>query len=315
MKVESKCENQLPNVAVSNNSSHSDQHHITQSNGDIESQNTPSLQIHVNPEQISNNVQNGLSPEVLNIDLQSQPELDKINKLKGRVFIGWIKVQSVEIRERNPLPKIRNTNKNQSTISKINIVVKNIIDEQKPDLTSLNHLIYASAVISTKLCNVKIKVPKSYVPKKLAWQERIQKQINTLRSDLETLKNVRNNNNVKISKSRKLKPKYKIKRPEEIQNVLEKIKQAIQAKAARLRRYQKRSRFYKDNNLFKNNPKQFYRNNSKSQIKINKAPSEEEIRSFWEKIWSKLITLKLRGFKLSKEYEALNEQKMERNYP
>ena len=201
-------------------------------------------------------------------------------------MIEWIKVQNVEISERNPLPKIRNTSKNQFTISKINIVVKNIIDEQEPDLTSLNHLIYASAVISTELCNVKIKAPKRNVPKKLAWQERSQKQIKTLRSDLETLKNVQNNNNVKISKSRKLKAKYKIKCPEEIQDVLEKIKQTIQAKAARLRQYQNRSRFYKDNNLFKNIPKQFYRNNGKSQIKINKAPSEEEIRSFWEKIWS-----------------------------
>ena len=60
----------------------------------------------------------------------------------------------------------------------------------------------------------------------------------------------------------------------------------IQAKAARLRRYQKRSRFYEDNNLFKNNPKQFCRNNGKSKIKMNKGPSEEEIRSFWVKILS-----------------------------
>ena len=64
-------------------------------------------------------------------------------------MIEWIKVQNVEISERNSLPKIRNTSKNQSTISKINIVEKNIIDEQEPDLPSLNHLIYASAVIST----------------------------------------------------------------------------------------------------------------------------------------------------------------------
>ena len=49
------------------------------------------------------------------------------------------------------------------------------------------------------------------------------------------LKNVRNNNNVKISKSRKLRTKYKIKRPEEIQTVVGKIKQTIQAKAASLR--------------------------------------------------------------------------------
>ena len=76
LKVQSKCENQIPNVESNNNSSHSNQHHIIQSNGDVESQNTPSFQTHVYPEQISNNVQNGLSPEVLNIDPQSQPELE-----------------------------------------------------------------------------------------------------------------------------------------------------------------------------------------------------------------------------------------------
>ena len=68
LKVQSKCENQSPNVGANNNSSHSDQRHISEPNGDVESQNTPSLQTHVDPEQISNNVQNGLSPEVLNID-------------------------------------------------------------------------------------------------------------------------------------------------------------------------------------------------------------------------------------------------------
>ena len=99
------------------------------------------------------------------------------------------------------------------------------------------------------------------------------KEINTLRSDLETIKNVQIDKNVKIFKSRKLKTTYEIKRPEKIQTILEKIKQIIQAKAARLRRYQKRSRFYKDNNLFKNNSKQFYRYIGKSQIEISKAPS------------------------------------------
>ena len=149
LKVQLKRKNHLPNVEANNNSSHSDQYHIIQPNGNIESQNIPPFQTYVNPEQTSNNLQNGVcgSPRVLNIDPQSQPELDEINKLKERFLVEWIKAQNIEISERNSLPKIRNTNKNQSTISKINIVVKNIIHEQEPDLTSLNHLIYASAVI------------------------------------------------------------------------------------------------------------------------------------------------------------------------
>ena len=72
LKVQSKCKKQLPNVEANDNSSHSNQHHIKQPNCDVELRNTPSLQSRVNPEQISNNVQNGLSPEILNIDPQSQ---------------------------------------------------------------------------------------------------------------------------------------------------------------------------------------------------------------------------------------------------
>ena len=126
-------------------------------------------------------------------------------------MIEWIKVKNVKINECNPLPKIRNTNKNQSTISDINIVVKILLMYiQESDLTSLNHLIYASAVTSTELCNVKIKAPKRNVPKNLVWQKHIQKQINILHSDLETLNNVQNNNNVKISISRELRAHYKI---------------------------------------------------------------------------------------------------------
>ena len=162
LKVESKCENRLPNVEANNNF-HSDQHHTIQPNGDTESQNTPPLQTHVNLEQISND-QNALSPEVLNIDPQFQPELDEINELKEKVLVECIKVQNIEITESNFLPKIRKTNKNQSTISKINIVLKNIIYELKPDLTSLN-LIHAFVLISTELCNVKVKAPKRNVPK------------------------------------------------------------------------------------------------------------------------------------------------------
>ena len=63
------------------------------------------------------------------------------------------------------LKRIRNTNNNQSTFSKINLVVKSIIREWEPDLISLNHLFYTSAVISIELCGVKIKTTERNVPK------------------------------------------------------------------------------------------------------------------------------------------------------
>ena len=82
LKVQSKCENRLQNIETNNNSTHFEQHLIIQPNGDIKSQITPPLQTHVNPEQINNNVQNSLTSEELDIDPQSQPELDERNELK-----------------------------------------------------------------------------------------------------------------------------------------------------------------------------------------------------------------------------------------
>ena len=43
LKVLLKCENWLPYVEANSNSFHSDQHHIIQRNGNIESPNTPSF--------------------------------------------------------------------------------------------------------------------------------------------------------------------------------------------------------------------------------------------------------------------------------
>ena len=69
-----------------------------------------------------------MSPDLLKNDLQSQPDTEEVNKLNERILVEWIKVHNIELSERNSLPKIRNANKNQS-ISKISIVVKNIIDK------------------------------------------------------------------------------------------------------------------------------------------------------------------------------------------
>ena len=68
LKAQLKFENQLSNLEGNSNSSHSAHHHRIQVIENIESQNTLSIKTYVNLEQISNNIQNGLSPEVLNID-------------------------------------------------------------------------------------------------------------------------------------------------------------------------------------------------------------------------------------------------------
>ena len=59
--------------------------------------------------------------------------------------------------------------------------------------------------------------------------------------------------------------------------IRESLKMKIQAKAQRLRRYDKRSKQYNQNRMFNKDRKKFYRSLGKEEIKVENPPSKEEI--------------------------------------
>ena len=60
----------------------------------------------------------------------------------------------------------------------------------------------------------------------------------------------------------------------------------MQRKAQKLRRYEKRNKFYRQNVIFKRDAKKFYREIGKQPITVDDAPSIEEIEDFWKDIGS-----------------------------
>ena len=58
----------------------------------------------------------------------------------------------------------------------------------------------------------------------------------------------------------------------------------IQAKAQRIRRYVKRSKQYRQNQMFSNNRKTFFRNLGKAQLLVEKPPNKEATETFWRNI-------------------------------
>ena len=58
----------------------------------------------------------------------------------------------------------------------------------------------------------------------------------------------------------------------------------IQAKAQRLRRYDKRSKQYRQNRLFNKDRKKFYRSLGKEETPVENPPSKEQIEQFWRGI-------------------------------
>ena len=93
------------------------------------------------------------------------------------------------------------------------------------------------------------------------WKIRIENQIKGIRAiDI---------NDIKI------KGKYKITTNQDLQTKRESYNMKILAKAQTIRRYEKRSKQYKQNQMFANNGKKFFRNLGKEQLPVGKPPKKE----------------------------------------
>ena len=70
---------------------------------------------------------------------------------------------------------------------------------------------------------------------------------------------------------------------QDLQTIRESLKRKIEAESPnkRIRRYEKRSKYYKQNQMFANNRKELFRNLGKEQILVEKPRKKEETETFW----------------------------------
>ena len=69
--------------------------------------------------------------------------------------------------------------------------------------------------------------------------------------------------------------------------IKEALKQQIQAKAQRIKRFEKRNKHFRQNKIFKEDAKKFYRELGKKKIDVDEPPEPEEVVDFWSNIWEK----------------------------
>ena len=85
-----------------------------------------------------------------------------------------------------------------------------------------------------------------------------EKDIQKIRGEISILNEILQGS-IKEKKRRALMRKYKIKSNDDIPPVTEKLRQQLLAKSQRIRRFEKRRKFYNQNKMFKENTKRFYR--------------------------------------------------------
>ena len=212
---------------------------------------------------------------------------EDINVAKEEILVEIGKADYTDMSERQPLPKIKTTKATRNVIKIYNFAMNMLLAEKPPDLTELNQIMYATAAAATEKIGIKIKrKTHNNRHKEPAWKRKIQAEITALRGELSLLDELYKGNDVKGRRVRKLVRKFKLKDKGCISEAKEILKQKIQVKAQRVRRFEKRTKFYRQNKIFQTDAKRFYREIGKKQIEIKEVPTMQEVEKFWESIWS-----------------------------
>ena len=136
--------------------------------------------------------------------------------------------------------------------------VDKVLSKFKTDsITKTNELLfYAGAVVVANRLGVKF--DKVAWKKESMWKRRLQNKIKELRKDLSQLEASKDKGIINFRHWERLERKHSI-RVKRLNIVTEELKQRITAIAAKVRKYQGRVDSYRQNRLFENNQRQFYR--------------------------------------------------------
>ena len=124
------------------------------------------------------------------------------------------------------------------------------------------------------------------------WKRRIEEKIVQIRKDISHLEELKSGTQLKQKILDGLNRRHPLLKKKGITCVSEELKQRLRAKAAKIKRYNKRIERYHQNKLFSNNQRQFYRNLNNQTNNISKdcsPPNKDECLNFWKQIWEEPV--------------------------
>ena len=214
-------------------------------------------------------------------EMGAEEQADNLDEEEVAIVMEIAEV--IEKGRKDKLPALRNVPK-KKLLEETAKVDKVLSKFKTHSITKTNELFYAGAFVVTNRLGVKI--DKVAGRKELMWKRRLQNKIKELRKDLSQLEASKDKG---VSNSRhweRLERKYSI-RVKRLNVVVEELKQRITAIAAKVRSYQGQVDSYRQNRLFENNQRQFYRELDEEEERCDdNQPVAEESKQFWGNIWS-----------------------------
>ena len=151
------------------------------------------------------------------------------------------------------------------------------------DITETNNLIVATTVWVAKELGLK-KYIKGVPKQEPWWKRRIEESINELRRHINIFQRQQRGEMRKLRKYNELVKKYKVKE-KGISKVMEELKQRLQVKASKLKRYEQRIEQYRVNRMYQQDQKRVYQEMSGKPSGEKVMPDAEKSVRFWSRIW------------------------------
>ena len=161
----------------------------------------------------------------------------------------------IERGRKDKLPPLRDVSK-KKLLEETAKVDKVLSKFKTHSITKTTELFYAGAIVVTNQLGVKI--DKVAWRKEPMWKRKLQNKIKELRKDLSQLEASKDKYISNFRHWERLERKYSI-RVKRLNVVIEELKQRITAIAKKVKKYQGRVDSYRQNRLFENNKRQFYR--------------------------------------------------------
>ena len=187
---------------------------------------------------------------------------------------SWEKVPSLRAVERKKVMK---------EVELVDGVLHNLI-RRGMDVTEVNRILYSGGVVVAQRLGLKIGAGKKAEEKKPWWQRRIERSIKVWRKDLGRVEEIRKGAKVGTKVREELERRYQLVDRGALA-VSAFLKNKIHAGSTKIRWYIEKKVSLRQNNLFRNNQSQLYKELGGS-MRTNEAPDAAGSQEFWSNIWS-----------------------------
>ena len=113
----------------------------------------------------------------------------------------------------------------------------------------------------------------------------------------------RYNRKVQNIKRTRLFKKYSIEKEDDLNRLIEELKQKVATKTQRLSRYRKRQNQYYQNKLFRTDCKKFYNQLRQTYSSMKNAPEKEEVENVWREIYGNKVEHNREAWWIKNQYQ------------